>query len=103
MNAERFASMATVKGPVEDFEAVVRMAAESLLPWIRQYEGYQGFLVLGDAESGTAHFVTLWENKEALDQSAHGRAQVRERLAKTAGAEIESAGAYGVLLTDGLG
>lgn len=99
-NRARFASLATVKGPLEDFESIVQMAAESLLPWIRQYDGYEGFIVLADAETGTAHFMTLWESKDALDKSAPGRAQVRERLAATAGAKIESAGGYRVLVAE---
>jgi hypothetical protein len=97
-----FATMATVQGPTKDFAEVVKMAAESLLPWIRQYEGYEGFVVLGDAESGRAHFVTLWDTMEALEKSAPGRAQVRERLAETAGATIESTGSYTVVMMDGV-
>jgi heme-degrading monooxygenase HmoA len=94
--------MATVSGPPEDFDDIVTMAAESLLPWIRQFEGYRGFLVLADRDSGTAHFMTLWESRNALERSAHSRKQVREQLARTAGAEIASTGAYTVVLTDGV-
>jgi heme-degrading monooxygenase HmoA len=95
-----FATMASVHGPDRDFDEVVKMAAESLLPWIRQYDGYQGMFVLGDSESGRAHFVTLWDTMEALEKSAHGRAQVRERLAETAGATIESTGNYTLVMMD---
>lgn len=97
-----FASMATVSGPPEDFDKIATMAGESLLPWIRQFEGYKGFIVLADRESGTAHFMTLWESRDALERSAHSRKQVREQLAKTAGAEIASTGAFNVLLADGI-
>jgi heme-degrading monooxygenase HmoA len=99
---ELFVSMATVNGPPEDFDKIATMAGESLLPWIRQFEGYKGFMVLADPESGTAHFMTLWESREALEKSAHSRKQVREQLAQTAGAEIASAGAYSVVLSDGM-
>ena len=101
-DANLYASMATVNASVADFEKVTAMAGESLLPWIRQFEGYKGFLVLSDPDSGTAHFMTIWDSREALERSAHSRAQVREQLAKTAGAEIASAGAYTVLLADGV-
>jgi hypothetical protein len=97
-----YASMATVNGPPEDFDKVAAMAGESLLPWIRQFEGYKGFIVLADRETSTAHFMTLWNSREALERSAHSRKQVREQLAKTAGAEIASAGAYTVILADGI-
>jgi hypothetical protein len=88
-----FATMASVHGPDRDFDEVVKMAAESLLPWIRQYDGYQGMFVLGDS-------VTLWDTMEALEKSTHGRAQVRERLAETAGATIESTGNYTLVMMD---
>jgi hypothetical protein len=101
-DAPCYASMVTVNGAMEDFDNIATMAGESLLPWIRQFEGYKGFIVLADSESGAAHFMTLWDSKEALDRSAHSRAQVREQLAKTAGAEIERAGAYRVLVSDGI-
>jgi hypothetical protein len=39
---------------------------------------------------------------EALEKSAQGRAQVRERLAETAGATIESTGSYTVVMMDGV-
>ena len=97
-----YASMVTVNGAQQDFDDIATMAGESLLPWIRQFEGYKGFMVIADAESGAAHFMTLWDSKEALERSAHSRAQVREQLAKTAGAEIASAGAYRVLVSDGI-
>jgi heme-degrading monooxygenase HmoA len=97
-----YASMVTVTGPPEDFDNVAAMAGESLLPWIRQFEGYKGFIVLADREAGTAHFMTIWDSREALERSAHSRKQVREQLAKTAGAEIASAGAYTVLVADGI-
>jgi hypothetical protein len=93
------ANITTVRG--EDVETAAAMAAEALLPWVRDFDGYCGFMVLADGESGIARFVTFWEDEEALRRSAHGRAQVREQMAKTAGAAIESVQAYNVLLVDG--
>jgi hypothetical protein len=58
-------------------------------------------MVLTDGENGRAHFVTFWEDEESLKRSAQGRQQVREQMAKTAGAEIESSQAYVVRLLDG--
>lgn len=96
-----FANVTEVRGRVADFDATAAMAGESLLSWLRQFEGYKGFIVLSDEEGGAARFMTFWEDRHALEKSAHGRAQVREQLAKTAGVDIESARAYSVLLVDG--
>jgi hypothetical protein len=101
-NERVYASMVTVNGAMEDFDNIAVMAGESLLPWIRQFEGYRGFIVLANAESGVAHFMTLWDSIEAVERSAQSRKEVREQLAKTAGAEIASAGTFSILLADGL-
>ena len=76
-------------------------AADAMLSWLRQFAGYRGLMVLSDDGSGTAHFVTFWEDEIALRQSEFGRKQVREQMAKTAGAEIESSQPYVVRVVDG--
>jgi hypothetical protein len=98
---ELLANITTVTGGGGDLQAAAAMAGEALLPWVRQFDGYRGMLILADGESGTARFATFWEDEEALRRSEHGRAQVREQMAKTAGVEIESVQAYTVLLMDG--
>jgi hypothetical protein len=96
-----FANVTEVRGSVADFTATAGMAAESLISWLREFDGYKGFIVLADEEGRTARFMTFWEDRHALEKSAQGRKQVRERLAKTAGVDIESARAYTVLMVDG--
>ncbi len=96
------ASVVTVSGPPEEFDKIAAMAGESLLPWIRQFDGYKGFIVMADRDNATAYFMTFWESRDALERSAHSRAQVRDQLAKTAGAEITAAGGYSILIQDGL-
>ena len=96
-----FANMTTVKGDIPDFEFGATSAGEALLPWIREFDGYEGMIVLIDDESGTARFITFWEDEDALKRSAKGRKEVREQLAKRAGVEIESAQPYKVRLVDG--
>ena len=76
------------------------MAAESLLDWLRQFEGYKGLLVLADGDAGTARFVTLWETRAAAERSARGRKQVRESMAAAAGVDVESVELYEVVLGD---
>jgi heme-degrading monooxygenase HmoA len=95
------ANITTVRTDRGSLDEEAKMAAEALLPWVRQFDGYRGIVVLSDRENGTAHFVTFWEDEEALRRSAHGRQQVREQMAKTAGVDITSVQAYSVLLVDG--
>jgi len=93
--------MTSIRSDRGDLDEDAQAAVEALLPWIRQFDGYRGMMVLTDGANGRAHFVTFWEDEEALKRSAQGRQQVREQMAKTAGAEIESSQAYVVRLLDG--
>jgi hypothetical protein len=95
------ANMTSVKSDGATLETEARMAAEALLPWVRQFDGYRGMIVLSDGMNGRARFVTFWDDQDALERSEHGRKQVREQMAKTAGVEIDDVQAYTVLLLDG--
>lgn len=95
------ANMTSVKSAGANLETEARMAAEALLPWVRQFDGYRGMIVLSDGVNGSARFVTFWEDQDALERSEHGRKQVREQMAKTAGVEIDDVQAYTVLVVDG--
>jgi hypothetical protein len=97
-----FANMTTVTTERTDLDGAARMAVEALMPWLTQFDGYRGIVVLSNGEGGRAHFVTFWEDEHALQRSEFGRTQVREQMAKTAGVEIESVQAYSVILSSGL-
>jgi hypothetical protein len=94
------ASVTTVRGAGDDVGEVARLAAESMLSWLREFDGYRGLVVLADAETGTARILTLWESLEALERSSRGRTQVRESMVAAAGAEIESVERYELVLED---
>jgi quinol monooxygenase YgiN len=97
----KFANMTTIRSDRPDLDEDSQAAVEALLPWLNQFDGYCGMIVLTDGDNGRAHFVTFWEDEDALKRSAQGRQQVREQMAKTAGAEIESSQPYAVRVLDG--
>ena len=74
------------------------MAAESMLTWLREFEGYRGLLILGDPETGKARIVSFWDSLEALERSDKSRREVRESLVAVAGAELESVVPYELFL-----
>lgn len=95
-----FVSLTTVRGGDAAVGETARMAAESMLDWLRQFDGYRGLLVLGDPESGSARIMSFWESREAADRSARGRAQVRESMVAAAGVELESVELYELVVED---
>jgi heme-degrading monooxygenase HmoA len=96
-----FASLTTVRGPAATGEAA-RMAGEAMLSWLREFDGYRGLVILSTEEAGNVRIITLWDSKDALEASEPSRRVMRERLIETAGAELESAEAYEIVLSDGL-
>lgn len=96
------ASMSTIRGDDPDLDTAARLAGETMVPWLREFAGYRGLLVLTDKERGTARFITFWESEEAAERSRPGRLRMRDQMAAGAGVEVESTEAYAVALLDGL-
>lgn len=92
--------MTTVRGAGSEVGETARMAAESMVSWLQEFDGYCGLLVLADQESGTARIMTLWESRQALERTERSRTQVRESMVAAAGAEIESVERYEIMLDD---
>ena len=91
--------MTSVRGP-GDAASTAKMAGEAMLAWLRDFEGYQGLLILADEEAGSVRIMTLWETRESAERSEHSRRQVRESMVSAAGAEIESVDLYEVVFED---
>ena len=58
-----------LKVPPEKMEEVERAYHDSLLPMMRQQEGFRVLLLLWDPDTGEALEVTLWDSEEARRSS----------------------------------
>lgn len=90
----------TVQGDGAQVVETARMAGESMLTWLREFDGYQGLVILADPESGTARFMTKWDSRDAVQRSEPGRGQVRDTMIAAAGAELKSVELFEVVLDD---
>jgi heme-degrading monooxygenase HmoA len=95
-----YASVTSVGGGGPQIRETARMAADSLLTWLREFDGYRGLYVFADPEAGSASFVTLWESREAAERSAWSRNQVRHSMIEAAGVRLESVELLEVVLED---
>ena len=93
-----YASLTTVRDGGPEVSTTARMAAESMLTWLREFDGYRGLLILGDPESGTSRIVSFWDSREALERSDKGRREVRDSMVAAAGAQLESVVPYELFL-----
>jgi len=82
------AAMSTLRGPVSALADISRMAAESVGPWLREYEGYRGTFVFVDADAGASRLITLWDKAEDEERARASRGAMRDQLAATAGIEV---------------
>src|SRR5262245_6520311 len=93
----------TVRGDGSTVVETARMAGESMLTWLRDFDGYRGLEIIADPETGTARFMTKWDSREAVQRSEPGRSQVRDSMIAAAGAELDSVQVFEVLLDDRVG
>ena len=93
----------TVRGDGSTVVDTARMAGESMLTWLREFDGYQGLVIIADPESGTAQFMTKWDSKDAVQRSEPGRSQVRDSMIAAAGAELHSVQVFEVVMDDRAG
>jgi len=70
------------------------MVAEEMERWLRDTEGFEGFLLLEG--EGTAAGLAFWASREVAERHNHSRAQFRERMLSIAGVQIESVVDYEV-------
>src|SRR5215216_4342862 len=61
-----FARVTTLEGPPEHIDEALRDVRERILPRIQQYDGYNGFIALGERRTGKVLGITLWESEQAL-------------------------------------
>jgi hypothetical protein len=92
--------MSKFKGEIEDLSGTARMASEAMLDWLKQTDGYRGMLALVDENSGTACFVTFWENEHAVIKTRVSRSSLRDQMAATAGAEVVGSEEFTVVYSD---
>ncbi|HEX2109911.1 MAG TPA: antibiotic biosynthesis monooxygenase [Gaiellaceae bacterium] len=79
---------------------VARAVREIVHPGIREEDGYVGYIVLGDRETGRAIGVTLWESQEAREASETKARQIRPRLEQDTGGTMRAVERYDVLFFD---
>ena len=64
---------------------VARVVREVVHPGISEENGYVGYIVLGNRETGNAIGVTLWQSDEARETSDMKARQIRPRVEEATG------------------
>ena len=75
-------------------EDAIRTIRETVIPMLRQYDGYAGYIALYDAQNERARAVLLWESEEAAEEAEKELVERRQRLASGVGLTVDSADLY---------
>jgi heme-degrading monooxygenase HmoA len=75
-------------GRIDD--AVSQLEAEDIPRW-KEIDGFKGFTLLVDRQSGKVIGTSFWESKETMDASEEAISPSRERAAETGGASAPPA------------
>jgi hypothetical protein len=78
----------------EKRENAIRTMQETVLPTLRQYDGFAGYIGLYNEENRRAKGVILWESKEAAEAAEETLADRRQQMAGGIGLSVESADLY---------
>jgi quinol monooxygenase YgiN len=79
---------------------VARVVREVVHPGISNEDGYVGYIVLGDRETGKAVGVTLWETADAREESDATARTIRPKVEEGTGGTMRSVERYEVLFFD---
>jgi len=78
----------------EKRENAINTIIGTVLPMLRDYDGYTGYIALWDPEASKAKAIILWDSEETAKASEETLAARREQLVSGLGLTIESISLY---------
>jgi hypothetical protein len=66
----------------------------TVIPMLRQYDGFAGYLALLDTDNRRARAILLWETKETAEEAEKELKERRRGLAASVGLTVESEDLY---------
>ena len=94
------ARVTTIHGDPGKMDDAERHIQEQTLPQLQKMEGFEGFVSLGDRQSGKVIGVAFWESEEALRATEQALSGVRSGAAEAAGGTLVSVEVYEVLVNE---
>ncbi len=75
-------------------ETMIETVRGTVIPMLRQYDGFAGYITLYDGENNRAKAVLLWDTEEAAEEAEKTLAERRKQLAGGVGLTVESQDLY---------
>jgi heme-degrading monooxygenase HmoA len=91
-----FARMTTFRGSPDRIEEGARLYRDQVIPWLRDATGFRGWVVLIDREGEKAIGLTFWATEQAALDGESSGGVLRDEVAASVGAIMESLELYEV-------
>jgi len=78
----------------EKRDKMIEIVRGTVIPMLREYDGFSGYITLYDADKQRAKAVLLWESKEAAEEAEQTLMERRKQLAGSIGLTVESQDLY---------
>jgi hypothetical protein len=78
----------------EKRENAIETIRGTVIPMLRQYDGFEGYIALYDQDKRRAKAILLWESKEAAEAAEETLVERRQKIAGGVGLTVESADLY---------
>jgi hypothetical protein len=75
-------------------DRAIQTIRETVIPMLRQYDGFAGYVALYDAQNRRAKAVLLWETEENAEEAEKELHDRRRKLAGSVGLTVESEDLY---------
>ncbi len=93
-----YARVTTLEAPPEEMDDATRYVQEQVLPQLQQMDGFEGFIALGDRQSGKLLGLGFWESEQALQASEEAASRVRSDAAEAAEGTVAGVEHYEVVV-----
>ena len=78
----------------EKREEATTTIRERVIPTLRGFDGFAGYIGLYDEDGGRAKGLLLWESKETAEAAEPKLSEMRSQVAESMGLTLESADLY---------
>ena len=75
-------------------EAAEEMIRGTVIPMLRTYDGFAGYIALYDQENSRAQALILWESREAADAAEETLVERRAKMTAQVGISVEKVDLY---------
>ena len=78
----------------EKRQSAIDMIRGTVVPMLREYDGFAGYISLYDEDNRRAKAIILWESKEAAESAEETLVERRARMTQEVGITVESVDLY---------